>query len=143
MITEKRAYEIRQMIEKAVEQLSPEDSSTVPNLFPKWEIGIECRRGQKLECDGDVYEVLHTHISREEWYPENTLVYYSRISNLEETVLCPDGIPQWKEPVRLDEFYQKGDQVWFPVYSNGLIYTSLIDDNFLPPDTPDAWRVAK
>lgn len=110
----------------------------VASVFPKYEVGKAYKErdvfsyGKNGVGDAQLYQVLQSHTSSEEWRPDEAVSLYKRIGVTE------DGYPEWVQPLGASDAYNTGDVVSY----NGTLYKSLIDGNvWSPVDYPTGWSV--
>lgn len=108
------------------------DETIIENkaVFPWWNgNGIQYLPGMILQYNNDVYKVLQSHTSQNDWAPDIAVSLFTKIS-LEET-------PDWVQPGSANP-YMKNDKVRF----EGHVYQSLIDFNVWSPSAyPQGWEL--
>ena len=135
MITRAKAYQLREIIEKAAVSLDDTDALEAVELFPIWKAGVAYETGDRVRYNDILYRCLQSHTSQDDWIPDVA-------PSLFAVVLIPDPetIPVWTQPDSTNA-YSKGDKVHFPD-ENGSVYESLIDNNvWSPEDYPAGWKV--
>ena len=112
----------------------------VASVFPKYEVGKSYKEkevfsyGENAVGDAQLYQVLQSHISAEEWTPDKTTSLYKKIGITEE------GYPEWVQPLGASDAYNTGDIVSY----YGTLYKSKIDGNvWSPVDYPQGWEVIR
>jgi hypothetical protein len=112
----------------------------VASVFPKYEVGKAYKTkdvfsyGENAVGDAQLYQVLQSHISAEEWSPDKTPSLYKKIGITEE------GYPEWVQPLGASDAYNTGDVVSY----YGTLYKSKIDGNVWSPiDYPQGWEVIR
>lgn len=110
----------------------------VASVFPKYEVGKAYKvkevfaYGENSVGDIQLYQVLQSHTSAEEWLPENAPSLYKKIG------VTKEGYPEWVQPLGASDAYNTGDIVSY----NGTLYRSTIDNNvWSPVDYPAGWEV--
>lgn len=92
--------------------------------FPEWSgDGVSYEAGKRVSYNLHVYKILQSHISQENWNPEDTPSLFAK-------VLIPDPtvIPEWEQPSSTNP-YMKGDKV----KHNGHTWICDIDNNVWEP----------
>lgn len=125
IMTRTKAYQLREMILKAVASLDDTDAMTVPELFDGWSSSKIYSVGDRVRYGGLLYKCLQAHTSQEAWTPTDAPSLWAR-------VLIPDPtvIPEWIQPDSTNP-YMRGDKVTH----NGKTWESLIDNNVWEPGT--------
>ena len=92
-------------------------------LYPKWKVGTDYQKDERLLYDDILYKVLTDHTSQTDWTPDAA-------SSLFAKVLIPDKnvIPEWEQPESTNP-YGKGNKVTH----NGKTWLSTIDGNVWEP----------
>lgn len=126
MITRKKAFQLRALIEKATKSLSDEDALTGIELFPSWTIGVQYTVQDRVRYNGVLYRCEQSHTSQEGWQPTQTPALWTEVAE-------PGTIPVWRQPTGAQDAYMTGDKVHYPdEYSS--IYVSTIDYNTWAPN---------
>lgn len=114
----------RKAIVKSSSSLEDETAIDVPMLFPRWTADIELTAQTRI-CgdDGQLYTVLQTHTTQEDWKPSETPSLFARV-----LIPDPEVIYEWEQPESTNP-YMLGDKV----RHNGKIWISLIDNNIWEP----------
>lgn len=99
-----QAKEIRSLTVSAAYKLSDEDSFYSAILFDFWQKDIEVTLGSKLRYNDKLYKVVQGHTTQEGWEPDITPALFTEIPE-------PGQIPIWKQPLGVQDAYQKGDKV--------------------------------
>ena len=88
-------------------------------LYPKWKVGTDYQKDERVLYNDILYKVLADHTSQADWTPDAA-------SSLFAKVLIPDKnvIPEWEQPESTNP-YGKGDKVTH----NGKTWRSTIDGN--------------
>lgn len=94
-------------------------------LYPKWKVGTDYQKDERVLYDDILYKVLTDHTSQTDWTPDAA-------SSLFAKVLIPDKnvIPEWEQPESTNP-YGKGNKVTH----NGKTWLSTIDGNVWEPGT--------
>ena len=92
-------------------------------LYPKWKVGTDYRKDERVLYNDILYKVLTDHTSQADWAPDAAPSLFAK-------VLIPDKnvIPEWKQPESTNP-YGKGDKVTH----NGKTWRSTIDGNIWEP----------
>ena len=120
------AKKLRALIEQMAESLDDEDAEQNPNVFPKWEIGVEYKKDYKIRYNDVVYKVLQDHTSQEDWTPDTAVSLYVKVHKQD-----PHEYPEWVQPTGGHDAYMKDDIV----KHNEKLWISLIDNNVWEPGT--------
>lgn len=114
----------REQVTALLSVLDDEEAIEHLVLFPLWDFGNAYVAGDRMRYNGVLYKVLQDHTSTIEWTPDVASSLYAKLLNETE-----DGsIPTWEQPESTNGFMM-GDQV----YHNGILYTSLVDNNIWEP----------
>lgn len=92
--------------------------------FPAWSgDGVSYEAGKRVSYNLHVYKILQSHISQENWNPEDTPSLFAK-------VLIPDPtvVPEWEQPSSTNP-YMKGDKV----KHNSHTWISDVDNNVWEP----------
>ncbi|MCM0662323.1 carbohydrate-binding protein [Coprococcus sp. B2-R-112] len=92
-------------------------------LYPKWKVGTDYRKDERVLYNDILYKVLTDHTSQADWAPDAAPSLFAK-------VLIPDKnvIPEWEQPESTNP-YSKGDKVTH----NGKTWRSTIDGNVWEP----------
>lgn len=92
-------------------------------LYPKWKVGTDYRKDERVLYNDILYKVLTDHTSQADWAPDAAPSLFAK-------VLIPDKnvIPEWEQPESTNP-YGKGDKVTH----NGKTWRSTIDGNVWEP----------
>lgn len=123
MITRELARKFRKFIEQMSENATDEEALDNILAFPKWEVGKEYVKDERIRYENVLYKVLQSHTSQADWTPDVAVSLYVRVS-IEE-------YPNWVQPTGSHDAYQKGDKVTH----NEKHWESLIDANIWEPGT--------
>lgn len=110
-------------------ELDDEVAMEIADLYEPWEIGKSYTVGKILKygvnVDGEtqLYSVLQTHTSQNDWKPDLTPALYKAIG------FTSSGVPLWTQPLGSTDAYMKGDVVSY----NGSEWVSDVDANVWQP----------
>ena len=92
-------------------------------LYPKWKVGTDYQKDERVLYNNILYKVLTDHTSQADWTPDAAPSLFAK-------VLIPDKnvIPEWEQPESTNP-YSKGDKVTH----NGKTWRSTIDGNVWEP----------
>lgn len=133
-MTKKEALELRKAVQFILRTLDvdtqSEDILSVATVYPVYEIGKTYKEkeifsyGLNSVGDPQLYQVLTTHTSSEEWKPDTATSLYKAIG------VTKEGYPEWVQPLGASDAYNTGDVVSY----NDELYKSTCDDNVWSPD---------
>lgn len=133
-----QAEAIREAMDAAGATLTEEQAIECVRLYRPWEVGKAYTAGEYMTFgvnsvgDPQLYKVVQSHTSQEDWKPDITPALYDAIG------LDADGYPVWSQPTGAHDAYNKGDIVNY----NGVLYESVIDGNVYSPEAyPAGWAV--
>ena len=122
------AKEIRKAIEVFAENQTDETLIDNKAAFMSWRAGLQVTAGRILRYGNDIYRIIQSHTTQDDWTPDKTPALFTKIS-LEE-------FPQWVQPTGAHDAYNKGDKV----SDDGKHWISEIDGNVWKPGTvPGTW----
>lgn len=121
MITIKRAYQLRAMIEKMAEDLTDETALDYKELYPLWLTGHAYGIGDRVRYNETLYKCVQAHTSQSDWTPDITPALW--------TVVSIDEWPEWRQPTGAQDAYSFGDKV----SHNGKHWVSDYDNNVWEP----------
>lgn len=121
MISRELARKFRRFIELMSENATDEEALDNILAFPKWEVGREYVKDERIRYDEVLYKVLQNHTSQADWTPDVAVSLYVKVS-IEE-------FPEWVQPTGAHDAYNKGDKV----SHNEKHWESLIDANTYEP----------
>ena len=134
MITKARAYQLRQIIEKASISLDDSDAIEAVELFPEWKTGVAYTVNNRIRYSDKLYRCVQSHTSQADWTPDVTPALWTEVAK-------PGEIPVWKQPTGAHDAFMKGDRVWYPDVDT-TVYESTIDNNVWSPEAyPQGWTV--
>lgn len=130
MISKELARKFRRFIELMSENATDEEALDNILAFPKWEVGKEYVKDERIRYNDVLYKVLQNHASQADWTPDIAVSLYVRVS-IEEW-------PEWVQPSGAHDAYNMGDKV----SHNGKHWESLIDANVYEPteSVPTLWK---
>ena len=103
MITKELARKFRKFIEQMSENATDEEALDNILAFPKWEVGKEYVKDERIRYENVLYKVLQSHTSQADWTPDVAVSLYVRVS-IEEW-------PEWVQPQGSHDAYMSGDMV--------------------------------
>lgn len=124
------AAEFRSMVNTLIASMGDTDAEKNKVLFPLWNPNnVQYTEGERVRYNDKLYKVLKTHLSQQNWNPENAPSLFSE-------VVIGNEIVEWIQPSS-ESGYMTGDKVLF----EGEVYQSLIDNNVWSPSTyPAGWK---
>ena len=131
MISRELARKFRKFIEQMSENATDEEALDNILAFPKWEVGKEYVKDERIRYENMLYKVLQGHTSQADWTPDVAVSLFVKIS-IEE-------YPEWVQPTGSHDAYQKGDKVTHKEKH----WVSLIDANVYEPSesVPTLWEL--
>ena len=120
---ERRARQLRKVIESLSENLDDTVALSSVELFPSWSADTAYAIGDRVRYDGVLYKCLIDHTSQSDWIPEDSISLWARV-----LIPDPEIIPDWVQPESTNP-YMTGDKV----RHNGSIWVSTIDYNVYEP----------
>ena len=131
MITREQARKLRKFLEKM--SINATDEEALDNIlaYPKWEVGHNYEKDERIRYEDVLYKVLQNHTSQSDWTPDVAVSLFVKVS-IEE-------YPQWVQPTGSHDAYQKGDKVTHKEKH----WVSLIDANVYEPSesVPTLWEL--
>lgn len=103
MISRELARKFRKFIEQMSENATDEEALDNILAFPKWEVGKEYVKDERIRYENVLYKVLQSHTSQADWTPNIAVSLYVKVS-IEE-------YPDWVQPQGAHDAYNKGDKV--------------------------------
>lgn len=103
MISRELARKLRAFIE--LMSVNATDEEALDNIlaFPKWEVGREYVKDERIRYEDVLYKVLQNHTSQADWTPDTAVSLYVRVS-IEEW-------PEWVQPTGAHDAYPLGAKV--------------------------------
>lgn len=103
MISRELARKFRKFIEQMSENATDEEALDNILAFPKWEVGKEYVKDERIRYENVLYKVLQSHTSQSDWTPDVAVSLFVKVS-IEE-------YPEWVQPQGAHDAYNKGDKV--------------------------------
>lgn len=103
MITKELAKKLRAFIELMSTNATDEEALDNILAFPKWEVGREYVKDERIRYEDVLYKVLQNHTSQADWTPDTAVSLYVRVS-IEEW-------PEWVQPTGAHDAYPLGAKV--------------------------------
>lgn len=130
MITRELAIKFRKFIEQMSVNATDEEALDNILAYPKWEVGKEYHKDERIRFNDVLYKVLQDHTSQADWTPDVAVSLYVKVS-IEE-------FPEWVQPQGSHDAYMTGDKV----SHNEKHWISLIDANVYEPSesVPTLWE---
>ena len=130
MISRELARKFRRFIELMSESATDEEALDNILAFPKWEVGKEYVKDERIRYNDVLYKALQNHTSQADWTPDVAVSLYVKVS-IEEW-------PEWVQPTGAHDAYNMGDKV----SHNEKHWESLIDANVYEPteSVPTLWK---
>ena len=132
------AEQFRKALQMLAMSFDEEKAMEVATIYAPWETGKKYEVGDFLIYganrvdDPQLYKVVQTHTSQEDWTPDVAASLYTAIG------LDEKGYPVWSQPTGAHDAYNQGDIVDY----KGMLYTSLIDGNiYSPEEYSGVWAV--
>ena len=122
MITRAQAIRIRELIEKAVENLTDEEALDGVMLFKEWMPDKTYVLNERVKYNDKLYKCVQAHTSQSDWTPDAVPALYVKVA-------IPGAIPEWEQPLGFQDAYHTGDKVMH----NGKVWESTIDNNVWEP----------
>ena len=66
------AYELRDILSRAMQSVDDVTAFENPNFYPEWETDVNYIAGMKVRQNGKLYKVLKSHISQQNYSPEES-----------------------------------------------------------------------
>lgn len=119
-LTRRRAEQFIEALLKLRENVSDEQASEVPPVYPEWKEGIEYKVGERILYHNVLYKVLTSHLSQADWTPDAAPSLFAKI-------LIPDvnEIPMWEQPDSTNPYMigdkvRHNDKTWISNYDNNV-----------------------
>ena len=103
MDIKEKAKLFRAFIEQMASKVDDETALDHIEAFPKWEVGKEYRKDERVRFNEVLYKVLQDHTSQSDWSPDVAVSLYVKVS-VEE-------FPEWVQPTGSHDAYEKGSKV--------------------------------
>lgn len=119
---------LRNVVENSIAEMvrrdlfPDEEYLNLLSVYPLFEENKEYVVKDLIRYDNELYEVIQTHTSQNDWDPSILPALYKKV--VPESV-----IPEWVQPIGAHDAYHKGDKVVF----HGKVYESTIDNNTWSP----------
>lgn len=134
-IANSEAANFRATVDALIQSMTDKEAVTSQVLFPNWQSGKSYALDERIRYGGKLYKVLQAHTSQDDWTPDVAVSLFACLLIDEES----GTIPEWVQPDSTNG-YSAGDKVTY----NGVVYTSLIDNNvWSPADYPAGWQLVK
>ena len=134
-IANNEATDFRATVDALIQSMTDEEAVASQVLFPNWQSGKFYALDKRVRYGGKLYKVLQAHTSQSDWTPDVAASLFACLLTDEES----GTIQEWVQPDSTNG-YSVGDQVIY----NGVIYTSLIDNNvWSPADYPAGWQLVE
>lgn len=134
------AEQFRRALQLFAQSLTEEQAMEVATVYDTWKpdttyaAGRFITYGENGVGDPQLYKVVQSHTSLDNWTPDKAAALYVPIG------LNANGYPVWSQPTGAHDAYNKGDIVEF----DGTLYRSLIDGNaYCPTAYPAGWEAVK
>ena len=138
-IAPKEATEVREAINNVLLTIPDEEVELVKILFPYWRAGINYEKGTRVRFNDNIYKVLQTHTSQNDWAPNVTHSLFAPLLIITDSNGEQVEIPEWIQPDSTNP-YMIGDKIRY----EGIIYESLIDNNvWTPVEYPAGWTLVE
>ena len=123
-MTRAEAKKIIAALVKLRESATDEQALTVPELYPAWREGLECKAGDRVQRGGRLWRCLQAHTSQTGWEPENVPALFTEITESHAGTL-DDPIPyNGNMALEAGKYYSQSGTVYLctrdtvnPVYS--------------------------
>lgn len=121
MITREQARKLRKFLEKMSANATDEEALDNILAYPKWEVGHNYEKDERIRYEDILYKVLQSHTSQADWTPDVAVSLFVKVS-IEE-------YPEWVQPQGSHDAYNTGDKV----SHNGSHWISKMDANVYEP----------
>lgn len=114
--------------------LTNEEALNVKEVYPDWKVDIAVKKGEKYNCDGDLWEVVQDHTTQENWRPSmNTLSIWKKVQ-VEHKGTLEDPIPfEQGMNIEKDKYYTQ----------EGILYKAIQNANAVVYDLKDIPAIVK
>ena len=123
-IANNESANFRATVDALIQSMTDEEAVASQALFPNWQSGKSYTLNERVRYNGKLYKVLQAHTSQDDWAPDAATSLFTCLLTDEKS----GTIQEWVQPESTNG-YSTGNEV---VY-NGVIYTSLIDNNVWSP----------
>jgi len=129
-----RARQMREQLNNITSKFTDEEALNNKDLYQNWSgNGIQVDVNNVFLYNGELYRVIQSHTTQNDWTPDVAVSLYAKI-------LVGDEIKEWEQPDSTNA-YMIGDKVYFPT-KNDSIYESLINNNVWSPAAyPAGWKI--
>ena len=103
MDIKEKAKLFRAFIEQMASNVDDETALDHIEAFPKWEVGKEYKKDERVRFNEVLYKVIQDHTSQSDWTPDVAVSLFVKVS-VEE-------FPEWVQPTGSHDAYMKGDKV--------------------------------
>ena len=124
-MTRMEALMYRTSIEHAAKSLPDDEAYYTPEMFPRWETGLNVILDERLCWEDKLYKCVQPHTTQEGWEPDKTPALWTEVAK-------PGEIPVWKQPTGAQDAYMTGDKVHYPT-KDDPVYISIVDNNVWEP----------
>lgn len=133
---EVKAEETRQKLTKLIrwDELTTEEMLDLIDDFKDYEVGAYYVAGDIFNYNNQLYKVLQSHRSQEDWNPDTSYALYMPIAP-------PEVISEWVQPIGGSGTYVIGAKVLYKgqVYEN--IYIGGTFNVWSPEGLPQGWKL--
>ena len=70
-MTKERAYELREILSRAMQSADDATAAENPLMYPEWEPDAMCTEGMKVRYNDRLYKILKSHVSEVFHNPED------------------------------------------------------------------------
>lgn len=105
MITREQARKLRKFLENMSENASDEEALENILAYPKWAVGKEYTKDDRVRYEDVLYKVLQNHTSQPDWTPDIAHSLWTRIDDPGEEW------PEWRQPSGSTDYYRLGAKV--------------------------------
>lgn len=104
--------------------LTNEEALNVKEVYPDWKVDIAVKKGEKYNCDGDLWEVVQDHTTQENWRPSmQTLSVWKKVQ-VEHKGTLEDPIPfEQGMNIELGKYYIQYEVIYEAIQNaNAVVY---------------------
>lgn len=132
---EVKAEETRQKLTKLIrwDELTTEEMLDLIDDFKDYEVAAYYVAGDIFNYNNQLYKVLQSHRSQEDWKPETSYALYMPIAP-------PEVISEWVQPFGGSGTYEPGTKVIF----EGKVYENILQGKlnvWSPTGYPEGWKL--